>query len=101
MSKYPSRALNIAQFLSRFAAFRLQLMDYTTERRCSDERDRIFALYSMVPAIQSIYPPDYTKPVKDVMLETTAYLVNYECGALMYRSFGLRDDRLSDKAYPS
>ncbi|KAI1404341.1 HET-domain-containing protein [Hypoxylon fuscum] len=77
------------------------LLGVTAERKCFDMRDKVFALYGMVPAAQEVYAPDYTKPVKDVMLETTAYMVNYERGPIMWSSFGLRDDRLSDTSYPS
>ncbi|KAJ2982620.1 hypothetical protein NUW58_g6403 [Xylaria curta] len=79
----------------------LGLMTLTAERVCSDERDKAFALYGMAPSIQDIYPPDYTKSVKVVMLETTAYLVNHESGLFMYGVFNLRDNRLSDTTYPS
>jgi hypothetical protein len=79
----------------------MYLVITTAERQCFDARDKVFALYGMVPAVQEVYPPDYFKPIKTVTLETAAFMVNYERGPIMWSSFGLRDDRLSDTTYPS
>lgn len=77
---------------------------FTSDRQCFDERDRVFGLYGLVPAAQDIYPPDYTKPVTEVMLQAAAYIVNFEGGSCrLWPEFGLRDERLSDdsRVYPS
>jgi hypothetical protein len=79
----------------------MYLIITTAERQCFDARDKVFALYGMVPAAQEVYAPDYFKPVETVMLETAAFLVNHERGPIMWSSFGLRDDRLSNAMYPS
>lgn len=79
----------------------MYLLMSTAERQCFDMRDKIFALYGMVPVAQEVYPPDYSKPVKEVMLETAAFLITHERGPIMWSSFGLREERLSDTTYPS
>lgn len=79
------------------------MLYFTSDRQCFDERDKIFGLYGMVPAAQDVYPPDYTKPTTEAMLQAAAYIVNFEhmCDVLL-RFFGLRDERLSDsRLYPS
>lgn len=79
------------------------MLYFTSDRQCFDERDKIFGLYGIVPAAQDVYPPDYTKPITEAMLQAAAYIVNFEhmCDVLL-RFFGLRGDRLSDsRLYPS
>ena len=76
------------------------LLVSTADRLCLDPRDKVYAIYGLVPAAQAVYPPDYTKPVEQVLAETTAYLINHESGPL-YKKFGLRNDRLSTVSYPS
>lgn len=47
---------------------------YANGRRCSDPRDAVFALYGFDPKLQKAYPPDYNKPVQQVMHDTAVYL---------------------------
>ncbi|KAI6083982.1 HET-domain-containing protein [Hypoxylon rubiginosum] len=79
----------------------LYLIGATAERNCYDKRDKVYAVYGMVPEAQLVYPPDYAKPVKDVMLETTAYMINHEQAPVIWGFFELRIDRLLDTSYPS
>lgn len=79
----------------------LYLLTTTAERNCFNKRDNVYALYAMVPEVQSLYPPDYTRQYEDIMLETTTYMINCERGSLMWGIFSLRDDRLSNTSYPS
>ncbi|KAI1766154.1 hypothetical protein GGR53DRAFT_487648 [Hypoxylon sp. FL1150] len=79
----------------------LYLIGATAERNCYDKKDKVYALYGMVPSVQQVYPPDYAKPVKDVMLETTAYMINHEQAPAIWSFFELRADRLTDTSYPS
>ena len=51
----------------------------TWHRQCKDPRDKVYALYSLLPSLQTKYPPDYNKPVEQVMHETTAYIVTQQC----------------------
>ena len=79
----------------------LQLLQITAPRHCYDPLDKLYALYGMVPKIQEVYPIDYAKSPDQVLLETTAFMVNYEWGIFAYKSFGLRDGNLSFLSYPS
>jgi hypothetical protein len=80
----------------------LYLLMTTAERQCYDGHDKIYALYGMVPAAQAANPVDYETPLRDLALGTAAFLVRQERGPLMWSSFGLREDRLSDApAFPS
>jgi hypothetical protein len=56
------------------------LLHYAKNRLSSDPRDKVFALYgALQPKIQELLPPpDYSKPVSRVFLETTTFLVNHE-----------------------
>ncbi|OJI91285.1 hypothetical protein ASPTUDRAFT_299348 [Aspergillus tubingensis CBS 134.48] len=50
----------------------------TLHRQCKDPRDRVYALYSLLPSLQAKYPPDYNKPVEQIMHETTAFIMTQE-----------------------
>jgi len=50
----------------------------TKERVCRDPRDKIYALYGLVPEAQRAWPPDYAKSIDRILLETNAYCVNAE-----------------------
>ncbi len=39
--------------------------------------------------------------MSQIILETIAFVINYQRGSLVYLPFGLREDRLSDSSYPS
>ncbi|KAH8879044.1 HET-domain-containing protein, partial [Thozetella sp. PMI_491] len=77
------------------------LLQMTAKRRCSDDRDKVYGLYGMMPKAQKAYPADYRKPAKQVLLEASAYMINEELGASVFTYFPLRDGRLSDLSYPS
>lgn len=51
----------------------MYLIAIIAERQCFDMRDKIFGLYGIVPGAQEVYPPDYSRPVKEVMLETAVF----------------------------
>ncbi|RAH55742.1 HET domain protein [Aspergillus piperis CBS 112811] len=75
----------------------------TWHRQCKDSRDKVYALYSLLPSVQSKYPPDYNKPVEQVMHETTAYIVTQE-GPEALSSFKLWQENCSpgsSSSYPS
>ena len=77
------------------------LMMITAGRKCYDPRDKIYALYGMVPALLEAHPPDYAKPVPRIILETMAFAVNRQNGTVIYLAFGLRRERFADASYPS
>ncbi|ETS80393.1 hypothetical protein PFICI_07922 [Pestalotiopsis fici W106-1] len=73
----------------------LYLLMATAERQCFDAHDKMYALYGLVPAAQEAIPVDYKMPLRDLAVETAAFLIKHERGALIWSSFGLRDGRLS------
>lgn len=100
-----SNLLRLPIMRNRTGLDELALLLYmTSDRQCFDERDKVFALYGMLPAVQAMYPPDYTKPITQVMLQSAAYIVNVEnTSSQLWRRFELRNGRLSDasRLYPS
>jgi hypothetical protein len=79
------------------------LLIRTCDRNCQDPRDNVYALYGVDPAIQDIYPLDYAKPRKQIMLETTEYVTRRFPHALgeLLAFYCLHPDRLSDPTFPS
>ncbi|KAF3761752.1 hypothetical protein M406DRAFT_333804 [Cryphonectria parasitica EP155] len=75
----------------------------TSERNYTMAHDRFYALYGIMPAAQSVSPVDYDKPLRQVVLELTSYVINVEHNINLYFSFGLRPNHLSDnnEEFPS
>lgn len=65
---------------SRFRSFSapsaLSILAITSNRECQDKRDRIFALYSLMPDLAAAHPSDYKKSTKEVINDTVIHLVN-------------------------
>jgi len=79
------------------------LLGYLLEsanRLFSEPRDRVYALYGMVKEVRELYPPDYSKPVEQVLLETSAFLVNHEKD-IPRGWFPPRADSISNQSYPT
>ncbi|KAM0806950.1 putative Heterokaryon incompatibility domain-containing protein [Seiridium cardinale] len=77
------------------------LLSYTTGRKASNPRDRIYALHGLIPDISEKLPMDYSKPEKQVLLEAVAYMVRYGCSGFIWRFFPLHVDRFFSRAFPS
>lgn len=79
------------------------LLYLTSDRQCFDERDKVYALYGILPDAQDAYPPDYSKPITEVMIQTVAYIVNGQNSSCkLWPQFGLRHERLSNsRIHPS
>lgn len=74
----------------------------TSERNCTVGHDRFYALYGIVPALQSVSPVDYRKPIREVFLEIASYVVNDEKNKNIYSNFGLMPNHLcTEKDFPS
>lgn len=71
----------------------------TSDRRSSDPRDKVYALYGIVPRAAEIFPPDYSKSLDGTYLETATFLINYE-HFLPFSIFGLPTGRVVDCSYP-
>ncbi|PYI09535.1 HET-domain-containing protein [Aspergillus sclerotiicarbonarius CBS 121057] len=69
------------------------LLCLTSVRQCSHPLDRVYALYGMVPQAQQIFPPDYRKSVDQVLVETTAYMINWESPDTAFQAFDLCDTK--------
>ncbi|KAL4861295.1 heterokaryon incompatibility protein-domain-containing protein [Aspergillus spectabilis] len=73
----------------------------TAQHCCTDKRDKIYALYGMVPAAQDAFPADYTKPVGEVMKEATTYMIEEEVGLAILNWFPCRGDSIANHELPS
>ncbi|KAJ5760245.1 HET-domain-containing protein [Penicillium odoratum] len=78
-----------------------QLLWRTPRHQCSDPKDRIYALYGMSPAARDVYPPDYNKPVEQVMKEATKYIIEHEIGLMALHMFLVRDNNTSTDMLPT
>ncbi|KAB8201769.1 heterokaryon incompatibility protein-domain-containing protein, partial [Aspergillus parasiticus] len=80
----------------------LDLLRYTSGRKCQNPRDRIYALYGLLPSLQKAYPPDYNKSLSQIIFETAKYILNERPDDLeMLDIFCLREDRLENVSIPS
>ncbi|GCB20778.1 heterokaryon incompatibility protein 6, OR allele [Aspergillus awamori] len=50
----------------------------TYHRKCQNPRDRIYALYGVIPDLQKAFPPDYNKSFEQMALETTIWMIDQE-----------------------
>jgi hypothetical protein len=77
------------------------LMD-TRTRHCFDPRDRVYALHELLSDPTERHPPDYNKPVLQVMQETTVTILNTPGDRFFaLTAFPLRSERFIDTAYAS
>jgi len=63
-------------------------------------RDRIYALYGIASKAREIYPLDYSKPIEQVHLEATAFMIHYEYWLPFY-VFGLDINKPLNGSSPS
>ncbi|KAE8368355.1 heterokaryon incompatibility protein-domain-containing protein [Aspergillus caelatus] len=64
-------------------------------------RDRVYALYRISPGMQELRPPDYNKPVDQVIMAAATYLFEVEIGTHLFESFHLREGNLTNPSHPS
>lgn len=50
----------------------------TYHRKCQNPKDRIYALYGVIPDLQRAFPPDYNKTYEQIALETTIWMISQE-----------------------
>lgn len=50
----------------------------TSYRKCQNPKDRIYALYGVMPGLQEAFPPDYNKTFEQIALETTIWMIGQE-----------------------
>ncbi|GKZ26827.1 hypothetical protein AbraIFM66951_005024 [Aspergillus brasiliensis] len=65
----------------------------TRDRQCQDPRDKIYALYGVIPTLQKAYPPDYNKTFEQIALETTIWIFHKMMisSLFYYITFSARD----------
>lgn len=77
-------------------------MGMTSERECSREHDRFYALYGIMPHLQSIIPIDYKMSIREITLAVCSYTINTEEINNIYSCFGLLASHLdSQNEYPT
>lgn len=77
-------------------------MGMTSERDCSRDHDRFYALYGIMPHLQSIIPVDYKMSIREITLAICSYTINTEEINNVYSCFGLLPSHLdSQTEYPT
>ncbi|KAK4450597.1 hypothetical protein QBC34DRAFT_76634 [Podospora aff. communis PSN243] len=71
----------------------VNLVYLTLASGCLDPRDKVYALYGMVPKIRVLYPPDYDKPMRRVLHEAAAFMNTNETSP--YYIFTLDDEAIT------
>ncbi|OGM50821.1 hypothetical protein ABOM_000657 [Aspergillus bombycis] len=80
----------------------LSLLDETRGRKCQNPKDKIYALYGLLPSLQKAYPPDYNKSLSQISFETAKYILQEGLENIaMLNMFCLREDRLENISIPS
>ncbi|GAB1194262.1 hypothetical protein APSETT444_003506 [Aspergillus pseudonomiae] len=80
----------------------LSLLEETSSRKCQNPRDKIYALYGLLPSLQKAYPPDYNKSLSQIIFETAKYILQEGPNNInMLDRFCLREDRLVNVSIPS
>lgn len=74
----------------------LLLAQETPGRQCFNPRDKIYALYGLLPQVQEAIPPDITNTVQEVYRDATEYMVMTEQYYHLWRDFSLWSNGLSD-----
>ena len=95
---------NSRSFCGKKTLSMVQHLANTSERQCGEPRDRIYALYGLLPDLARAYPTDYDKKNKQQILnETAAYLVHREYlpDALYNLTFRGEEDLLNLQDVPS
>lgn len=77
-------------------------MGMTSERECSRQHDRFYALYGIMPHLQSIIPVNYKISIREITLAICSYTINTEEINNIYSCFGLLPRHLdSQNEYPT
>jgi hypothetical protein len=64
-------------------------LSMTCPRGCEDPKDKVYALYGLIDEKNRLPPPDYSKPLEDVVKETVAFLVNDQNDMDIYSFLGI------------
>jgi len=64
-------------------------LSVTCPRGCENPKDKVYALYGLINKKDRLPPPDYSKPLEDVVKETIAFLVNDQNDVDIYNFMGV------------
>ncbi|KAL3251536.1 hypothetical protein ABHI18_010574 [Aspergillus niger] len=64
-----------------------ELLSLTMDRQCSNELDKVYALYGLSPVAGETYPPDYRKTTSQVNHETTSFILGHEANINIFNDF--------------
>lgn len=56
----------------------LDLLRHTSGRKCQNPKDKIYALYGLLPSLREAYPPDYNKSLSQIIFETAKHILDEE-----------------------
>jgi hypothetical protein len=89
-------SFHINQLQSDLIPARLDMLLVRTgsTRSCSNPRDYVYALYALLPDARDACPPDYNKPLREVMHDTALYLASRNTLGTAYAHYPLYEDRL-------
>jgi hypothetical protein len=77
------------------------LLMITADRKSSDPRDRIYALYGFLPTLSEKFSPDYSKTEKQVIMEAISHEFGTGSCECLWIAFSPRSDRFSSTIFPS
>lgn len=63
------------------------LLSLTRDRQCSNELDKVYALYGLSPVARVTYPPDYRKTIGQINHETTSFILEHEANINIFNDF--------------
>ncbi|GCB26910.1 heterokaryon incompatibility protein 6, OR allele [Aspergillus awamori] len=78
------------------------LLLLTLDRQCSNELDKVYALYGLSPVVRQTYHPDYRKTISQVNHETTSFILGHEANMNIFDEFDFYLNPLKkDESLPS
>ncbi|KAE8408896.1 heterokaryon incompatibility protein-domain-containing protein [Aspergillus pseudonomiae] len=96
------RRMRLEDHYVEMKAHRKDLLEETSSRKCQNLKDKIYALYGLLPSLQREYPPDYNKSLCQIIFETAKHLLQERFeNIVMLDRFCLRKDRLENVSIPS
>lgn len=101
-----SQLLNVARegysnYFENKETLLYEMIQWTCGRQSTDSKDRIYALYGLIPGIQNLYSLNYGKLDLQVSLEAVAYMINQERVTEIWSSFPLLVGRFDNVGIPS
>ncbi|RDH32986.1 heterokaryon incompatibility protein-domain-containing protein [Aspergillus welwitschiae] len=86
VSNIPQDILHLNPYTPRLSGLG-DLLSLTMGRQCSNELDKVYALYGFSPVARETYPPDYRKTTSRVNHETTSFILGHEVNMKIFNDF--------------